>query len=118
MGPYKPLRTWVDEFIPYYMEISWKFRPDRTYKTILDLMMLGKSPQPPGEQREPKPTSDIPFILHGCLIGILITVYYNSHITWQKHNSPIQKTAGSSSISPSDFFSTYGKRLFWAANRL
>ena len=20
---YKPLRTWVDEFIPYYMEISW-----------------------------------------------------------------------------------------------
>ena len=25
MGPYKPLRTWVDEFIPYYMEISWHF---------------------------------------------------------------------------------------------
>ena len=24
MGPYKPLRTWVDEFIPYYMEISWE----------------------------------------------------------------------------------------------
>ncbi len=23
MGPYKPLRTWVDEFIPYYMEMSW-----------------------------------------------------------------------------------------------
>ena len=21
MGPYKPLRDWVDEFIPYYMEI-------------------------------------------------------------------------------------------------
>ena len=21
MRPYKPLRTWVDEFIPYYMEI-------------------------------------------------------------------------------------------------
>ncbi len=21
MGPYKPLRNWVDEFIPYYMEI-------------------------------------------------------------------------------------------------
>ena len=21
MGSYKPLRTWVDEFIPYYMEI-------------------------------------------------------------------------------------------------
>ena len=21
VGPYKPLRTWVDEFIPYYMEI-------------------------------------------------------------------------------------------------
>ena len=32
MGPYKPLRNWVDEFIPYYMEISWEFRlrPDRT----------------------------------------------------------------------------------------
>ena len=24
MGPYKPLRNWVDEFIPYYMEISWE----------------------------------------------------------------------------------------------
>ncbi len=24
MGPYKPLRTWVDEFIPYYMEMSWE----------------------------------------------------------------------------------------------
>ena len=21
MGPYKPLRNWVDEFIPYYMEL-------------------------------------------------------------------------------------------------
>ena len=21
MGPYKPLQNWVDEFIPYYMEI-------------------------------------------------------------------------------------------------
>ena len=25
---YKPLRTWVDEFIPYSMEISWEFRLD------------------------------------------------------------------------------------------
>ena len=24
MGPYKPPRTWVDEFIPYYMEMSWE----------------------------------------------------------------------------------------------
>ena len=24
MGPYKPLRNWVDEFIPYYMEMSWE----------------------------------------------------------------------------------------------
>ena len=24
MGPYKPLRTWVDEFIPYYMEMREK----------------------------------------------------------------------------------------------
>ena len=27
MGPYKPLRTWVDEFIPYYMEIMGVGRP-------------------------------------------------------------------------------------------
>ena len=32
MGPYKPLRTWVDEFIPYYMEIIGVDRPDRTYE--------------------------------------------------------------------------------------
>ena len=31
MGPYKPLRTWVDEFIPYYMEIMGVDQPDRTY---------------------------------------------------------------------------------------
>ena len=37
MGPYKPLRTWVDEFIPYYMENPLYGkpmgvdRPDRTY---------------------------------------------------------------------------------------
>ena len=24
LGPYKPLRNWVDEFIPYYMEIPWE----------------------------------------------------------------------------------------------
>ena len=27
MGPYKPLRTWVDEFIHYYMEIMGVERP-------------------------------------------------------------------------------------------
>ena len=27
VGPYKPLRTWVDEFIPYYMEIMGVDRP-------------------------------------------------------------------------------------------
>ena len=32
MGPYKPLRTWFDEFIPYYMEIMGVDRPDRTYE--------------------------------------------------------------------------------------
>ena len=31
MGPYKALRTWVDEFIPYYMEIMGVDRPDRTH---------------------------------------------------------------------------------------
>ena len=30
MGPYKPLRNWVDEFIPYYMEIMGVDRPERT----------------------------------------------------------------------------------------
>ena len=53
MGPYKPLRTWVDEFIPYYMEISWEFRldPIRTYqyqKKIQRFVVLG---QPEGEIR-------------------------------------------------------------------
>ena len=33
MGPYKPLRSWVDEFIPYYMEIMGVDRPDRTNDT-------------------------------------------------------------------------------------
>ena len=31
MGPYKPLRTWVEFPIPYYMEIMGVDRPDRTY---------------------------------------------------------------------------------------
>ena len=35
MGPYKPLRTWVDEFIPYYMEIMGVDRPDRTCSTVI-----------------------------------------------------------------------------------
>ena len=30
MGIYKPLRHWVDGFIPYYMEIMGVDRPDRT----------------------------------------------------------------------------------------
>ena len=31
MGPYKPLRTWVDEFIPYYMgNVMEVDRPDGT----------------------------------------------------------------------------------------
>ena len=34
MGPYKPLRTWVDEFIPHYMEIMGVDRPDRTYCSL------------------------------------------------------------------------------------
>ena len=28
MGAYKPLRNWVDEFIPYYMEMSWELSLD------------------------------------------------------------------------------------------
>ncbi len=30
-GPYKPLRNWVDEFIPYYMEIMGVDRPWHTW---------------------------------------------------------------------------------------
>ena len=35
MGPYKPLRTWVDEFIPYYMEIMGVDQPWHTWKLFL-----------------------------------------------------------------------------------
>ena len=28
MGPYKPLRTWVEFPIPYYMEMSWELSLD------------------------------------------------------------------------------------------
>ena len=42
MGPYKPLRNWVDEFIPYYMEIFMGVdRPDRTYVTHLNYELFG-----------------------------------------------------------------------------
>ena len=34
MGIFSPLRTWVDEFIPYYMEIMGVDRPDRTYTDV------------------------------------------------------------------------------------
>ena len=38
MGPYKPLRNWVDEFIPYYMEMSWEFEKHqpKTIKNTVD----------------------------------------------------------------------------------
>ena len=41
MGPYKPLRTWVDEFIPHFMEIMGADRPDRTYATDPTFYALG-----------------------------------------------------------------------------
>ena len=40
MGPYKPLRNWVDEFIPYYMEIMGVDRPDRTHGQSTDTWHL------------------------------------------------------------------------------
>ena len=56
MGPYKPLRTWVDEFIPYYMEIMGVDRPDRTHHPKLkDLCEAATSPASP-----PSPTKAIP----------------------------------------------------------
>ena len=40
MGPYKPLRTWVDEFpIPYYMEISWELIDPMAHIGIYDLLL-------------------------------------------------------------------------------
>ena len=39
MGPYKPLRTWFDFPIPYYMEMMGVDRPDCTYES--DLGFLG-----------------------------------------------------------------------------
>ena len=35
MGPYKPLLYWVDEFIPYCMEIMGVDQPDRTCDCIV-----------------------------------------------------------------------------------
>ena len=35
MGPYKPLRNWVEFPIPYYMEIMGVDRPDRTFQFVL-----------------------------------------------------------------------------------
>ena len=32
MGPYKPLRNWVDFPIPYYMEISWELIDPGTFE--------------------------------------------------------------------------------------
>ena len=32
MAIYKPLRTWLDEFIPYHMDIMGVDRPDSTHK--------------------------------------------------------------------------------------
>ena len=39
MGPYKPLRTWVDFPIPYYMEMSWELidpspKSQSTFKAV------------------------------------------------------------------------------------
>ena len=36
-GAYKPLRNWVDEFIPYYMEMSWELIDPiaRTYGCLI-----------------------------------------------------------------------------------
>ena len=38
MGPYKPLRNWVDDVpIPYYMDIMGVDRPDRTFNYLVSL---------------------------------------------------------------------------------
>ena len=50
MGPYKPLRTWLDEFIPYYMEIMGVDRPWHIYpfaqvsKKLLSQSLKSKRP--------------------------------------------------------------------------
>ncbi len=43
MGPYKAIRTKVDEFIPYYME---KMGVDRPYRTYGKLLLMVEIPFP------------------------------------------------------------------------
>ena len=38
MGPYKPLRTWVEFPIPYYMEMSWELIDPIAHIGIYDLL--------------------------------------------------------------------------------
>ena len=53
MGIFSPLRTWVDEFIPYFMEMSWELIDPIAHMLVYE---------PP------------------FLLGILM-VFYNPHIT-------------------------------------
>ena len=54
MGPYKPLRNWVDEFIPYYMEIMGSQQPVGGWTTPLKnvIVKLDHFPRDQGENKQ------------------------------------------------------------------
>ena len=68
---YKPLRTWVDEFIPYYMEIMEVDRPDRTH-TWRTLAHLGLPFLP---------TNHGSFVKSGCISNRIVTFQTLGHFT-------------------------------------
>ncbi len=51
MGPYKPLRTWVAEFIPYYMEIRWN---KGSWSTLAHVQKQGNNIQQPAQDIFPQ----------------------------------------------------------------
>ena len=100
MGPYKPLRTWVDEFpIPYYMEMSWELIDSTRSHTweVLDLGSLVSEREQFGAMSKPRFQSahlgiDVlnPYrLLHGHLNMIQnydINIYHRiQHLSW--HNN-------------------------------
>ena len=73
MGPYKPLRTWVDEFIPYYMEIMGVDRPWHILSILPFIVFRDFSSDPQGHEKTPSYKRDpyeIP-ILQRILIGVV-----------------------------------------------
>ena len=63
MGPYKSLRTWVDEFIPKkYGNFMGVDRPDRTYE-MLQAMATRKASLGRGNPSKSAPVQDGPLLV-------------------------------------------------------